>query len=191
MSEKKVFAPLASTNHSKSERQVDDYYATDPRAIDFLFEEEEFSGVIWECACGEGHLSKRMIELGAEVVSTDLVDRGYGETPVDFFSAKTARGGHIVSNPPYKLAQQFCEHGLSLLPEGGKMAMFLKLLFLEGQKRKKFFAQYPPKTIYVSSSRMVCAKNGDFVNAGASAVAYAWFVWEKGYTGAPSIKWIN
>lgn len=191
MSERKVFAPLASSNHSKSERQAEDYYATEPRAIDLLFAEEEFPGVIWECACGEGHLSKRMAELGAEVVSTDLVDRGYGEAPVDFFSVKTARGDHIVSNPPYKLAQQFCEHGLSLLPEGGKMAMFLKVLFLEGQKRKKFFAQYPPKTIYVSSSRMACAKNGDFVNLGASAVAYAWFVWEKGYTGAPSIKWIN
>ena len=67
--------------------------------------------------------------------------------------------------------------------------MFLKVLFLEGQKRKKFFIDNPPKVVYVYSKRQKCAKNGDF-NIGASAVAYAWYVWEKGYNGDTIIKWI-
>lgn len=54
--------------------------------------------------------------------------------------------------------------------------MFLKLQFLEGKKRKSFFLDNPPKTIYVSSSRLLCAKNADFQrmrDGGGSAVAYA------------------
>lgn len=78
-----------------------------------------------------------------------------------------------------------------MLPEGRKVAMFLKLQFLEGKARKKLFEKYPPKTVYVSSSRLICAMNGDFERYSSSAVAYAWFVWEKGYTGDTVIKWIN
>ena len=157
MSQNKIFTTLGASSHATEERQVDDYYATNPKAVDLLLEVEEFDGAIWECACGEGHLSKRMVELGAEVVSTDLVDRGYGEAPVDFFSVKTARGDHIVSNPPYKLAQQFCEHGLSLLPEGGKMAMFLKLLSLKGKKEKNFSRSIHPKQ-FTCRLRAWCAR---------------------------------
>jgi hypothetical protein len=72
--------------------------------------------------------------------------------------------------------------------------MFLKLQFLEGKKRKSFFLDNSPKTIYVSSSRLLCAKNADFQrmrDGGGSAVAYAWYVWGKGYKGNTVIKWIN
>lgn len=69
--------------------------------------------------------------------------------------------------------------------------MFLKLQFLEGKQRKELFKKYPPKVVYVSSSRLICAKNGDFSEYKSSAVAYAWFVWEKGFKGDPIIKWIN
>jgi hypothetical protein len=69
--------------------------------------------------------------------------------------------------------------------------MFLKLTFLEGQARKKMFEKYPPKRIYVFSSRVKCAKNGEFERMGSSAVCYAWFIWEKGFKGHPIIKWVN
>ena len=72
--------------------------------------------------------------------------------------------------------------------------MFLKLQFLEGKERKRLFQQYPPKVVYVSSSRILCAKNGEFEKmreGGGSAVAYAWYVWEKGYKGDTIVKWIN
>lgn len=59
--------------------------------------------------------------------------------------------------------------------------MFLKIQFLEGKERRKLFEEHPPKTVYVSSSRLNCAKNGDFITYPKSAMAYAWYVWEKGY----------
>lgn len=69
--------------------------------------------------------------------------------------------------------------------------MFLKILFLESQSRKELFTKYPPKVIYVSSSRINCAKNGDFEMYNSGAIAYAWYVWVKGYKGETVIKWIN
>lgn len=91
-------------------------------------------------------------------------------------------------------AQQFVEKSLEIISNEHKVAMFLKLQFLEGKKRKKLFTEYPPKTIYVSSSRLLCAKNREFEKMradGGSAVAYAWYVWVKGFKGDTIVKWIN
>ena len=61
-------------------------------------------------------------------------------------------------------------------------------------KVKELFKKYPPKRIYVSSSRLQCAKNGDFETykkGTGTAVAYAWYLWEKGYNGDTIIRWVN
>ena len=96
----------------------------------------------------------------------------------------------IITNPPYKIALDFCKKGLELLRDGEKMAMFLKIQFLESQERYKFFKENPPKKIYVASKRLNCAKGGDFDKYKSSAVCYAWFVWEKGFKGNPEIDWL-
>lgn len=161
--------------------------------MELLLKEEDFAPLIWECACGEGHLSKVLEKHGFTVFSTDLIYRGFGEIiPFDFLEENLEDfDGDIITNPPYKFALEFIEKALSIVHPGRKVAMFLKLQFLEGQKRKNFFLKNPPRTIYVSSSRLICAMNGDFEKYSSSAVAYAWFVWEKGFTGNPIIKWIN
>lgn len=136
-------------------------------------------------------MSRALMAAGYEVVSRDLADRGFGEV-ADFLSAEnTEWGGDIVTNPPYAFAQEFVEKALEIIPEGRKVAMFLKLTFLEGKKRAALFENYPPRTVWVSHSRLLCAKNGDFEKSPGSATAYAWFVWEKGYKGAPEIRWFN
>ena len=76
--QKAVFTPLGASNHSTSEREPHDYYATDPKAAELLLAVEDFSQVIWEPACGEGHLSKVFEQAGHTVISTDLIYRGYG-----------------------------------------------------------------------------------------------------------------
>lgn len=186
---KSTFSTLGASSHSKNERGYNDYYATDPKSIKPLFEQESFSATIWEPACGEGHLSKAMKVEGKEVISTDLFFRGYGGGGRDFLKENIGYGCDIITNPPYKYAQEFVEKAINLT--GKKVAMFLKITFLEGKKRKKFFEKYPPKTIYVFSYRVNVAKNGlqeEFQKS--SAACYAWFVWEKGFIGNPEIKWI-
>ena len=187
-----TFSTLGASNHSEHERQQDDYYATDPSTIKPLFDNEEFAEDIWENACGEGHLSEVISKHGHIVYSTDIVDRKYKwfDGVVDFLKVEDSWNGDIITNPPYKYAKEFTEKALSILKPGKKLAMFLKLQFLEGQKRQELFKLYPPKTIYVFSARQKCALNGDFKGVGSSAVAYAWFVWEKGFKGDPIVKWI-
>lgn len=192
-----VFVTLGASNHTEQEREGNDYYATDPMAIDAL--EGVLGGSIphkiWEPACGEGHLSKRLKEFGHDVISTDLIDRGYGSVQ-DFLLSGTMPDGCecIITNPPYKYATEFVLHSLELLPVGGICAMFLKTTFLEGQKRyDKIFKDMPPKYVYQFVKRCLCAKNGEFQrmrDGGGSAMAYAWFVWEKGYSDEPKIKWL-
>lgn len=190
---KKVFTTLGSSNHVPEEREAFDYYATDPKAVEMLLELEQFAPVIWEPACGEGHISKVLQAHGYEVISTDLVYRGFGDPePLDFLK-ETLEGfeGDIITNPPYSAGLEFVQRALESVRPGGKVAMFLKVQFLEGQKRGAFFKDTPPRTVYISRSRLSCAKNGDFERFPDSAIAYAWYVWEKGFTGDPVIKWFN
>lgn len=71
-------AVLGARNFALEEREAHDYYATDPKAAALLMDVETFAPAIWECACGEGHLSKEFEKAGYQVYSTDLIDRGYG-----------------------------------------------------------------------------------------------------------------
>ena len=161
---KSIYTTLGASNHSEGERQKHDYYATEPKAMELLLEEESFSNIIWECACGEGHLAKVLEEHGFEVISTDLIYRGYGEPePMDFLEECFENfEGDIITNPPYKYALEFVQRALDSVQPGRKVAMFLKLQFLEGKARKEFFLNNPPKVVYVSSSRLKCAMNGNF-----------------------------
>jgi hypothetical protein len=190
-----IFKTLGASSHTLNDRQGEDYYATEPKAAHLLLRLESFSNNIWECACGEGHLSKVFEDAGYIVKSTDLIDRGFGDNGIDFLGLEVQDwNGDIITNPPYKYAQEFIEKALQIIPIGNKVAMFLKLQFMEGKKRKHLFITHPPKVIYVSSSRLLCAKNGEFkkmIDGGGSAVAYGWFVWEKGFKGETVVKWFN
>lgn len=187
-----VFKTLGASNHADHDRQREDYYATEPAATEWLTRLEHFDGPILEPSCGEGHISRALMAAGYEVESRDLIDRGYGTGGCDFLSIDNlAWNGDIVTNPPYKYAQEFVEKALAIIPDGRKVAMFLKLTFCEGKARKALFQNCPPRRIWVSSSRLKCAMNGDFDSVQGSATAYAWFVWEKGYKGETTLKWFN
>ena len=186
-----VFVTLGASNHSDVEREEYDYYATDPHAVECLLDRVTFNHRIWECACGEGHISRVLESRGYDVTSTDLIDRGFGEGGVDFFTQTDVFPGDIITNPPYKYAQKFVTHALELVPTGHKVAMLLRIQFLEGLSRRALFDQSPPREVMVFSRRVSCALNGDFDSYGAGAQAHAWFIWEKGYKGAPIITWTN
>ena len=189
-----IYTTLGASNHCNDERANNDYYATDPKAAELLLELENFSDNIWECASGEGHLANVFKSAGYNVKCSDLVDRTGNTEIIDFLKFKGTFDGDVITNPPYKYAKEFVEKAIESVTDGHKVAMFLKLQFLEGKGRREFFDKYPPKMVYVSSSRIMCAKNGDFdgiKESGGSAVAYCWYIWEKGYSGDTIIKWFN
>lgn len=204
---KSIYVTLGASNHVEEEREEHDYYATHPLATEWLCKLETFSKDILEPACGEGHISKVLEKHGYNVRSMDLIDRGYGEGGIDFLQFNEKVNCDIISNPPYKLAQEFIEHAMEIVGWGRKVAMFLKLTFLESSGRKELFKKYPPKKIWVSSSRIPCGKNGDFYDRDkdgnikydkngnpkeiSSAVCYAWFIFERGYHGPMVVDLFN
>lgn len=194
-----IFKTIGASNHTDRDREADDFYATDPCAIDLLtgYKAVSLPRAVWEPSCGSGCLSRRLTELGYDVTSTDLIDRGYGVGGVNFFDQ--ARMPHateaIVTNPPYKFAADYVLHALRLLPDGGWLCLFLKTTFAEGKDRwQRIFSRQPPRYVLQCSERVLCAKNADFEGmeaGGGSAVSYAWWCWQKGYTGPVTLDWIN
>jgi hypothetical protein len=190
-----IFKMLGASNHTEKERQKEDYYATDPIAVELLLDLETFNKDIWECACGEKHMSNVLEKRGFNVRSSDIIKRCDDIEEYDFLGMENIEWkGDIITNPPYKYAKEFVYKALQIIPKGNKVAMFLRVQFLEGKERKQLFTNFPPTKVLVSSSRILCAKNAEFEKmkqGGGSAVAYAWFIWQKGYKGDTIIKWFN
>lgn len=193
MANTKVFTPIAASNHSSGTRAALDYYATDAKAIDSLIRAYPLPPRVLEPCCGCGSLSERLKSFGIEVISEDLYDHGYGTVGKDFFLRTEMPEGCtcIVTNLPYKEILRGTLHALSILPAGGVLCSFCKTTFLESKARyQQLFSKQPPKYVLQFVNRIRCYNNG-IINNDSSAVAYAWFVWEKGWTGDTVIKWLS
>ncbi len=116
-----------------------------------MLSEVSFDGSIWEPACGTGHISNVLTESVYEVISTDLVDRGFGFGNVDFLKQTKPLAKNIVTNPSYGFGfgDKFIKQALiHCRKTGGKVAMLLNLSSLCFAKRTKAFQNTPPKYIY-------------------------------------------
>lgn len=193
---KSVFKSLGASSHSEGDRETNDFYATDPEALEVFLSKLKQDGIvlphkICEPACGMGHLSEVLKKHGYDVSSYDLYDHGYGEIGIDFLKSDI-KAKCFLTNPPYKYALEFVKKAIENVSTNGYVIMLLKIQFLEGKKRYEFFKRNPPRYIYVNSSRQNCAKNGDFKNYDRnSAVCFSWFIWEKDFVGEPTVRWIE
>ena len=175
------------------ERQPHDFYATHPDVIPPLLDLlgwQNGGRVIWENSCGQGHLSKALEAAGHTVVSTDLIDRGYGIGGHDFLAPSWLDGlryDAVVMNPPYKHAEAFVRKSLTVAPV---VCAFLRLSFLESQTRADLFDSHPPVAVAVFRKRMRASKDATFKKGESSAVAYAWFIWRAGNTAPPMVVWL-
>lgn len=191
-----VFTTLGASNHALTERQKVDYYATDPRALTLLLEKLKKDNIdlprnIMEPCCGGGHLSEELKKHGYNVTSYDLYNHGYDSIKQDFLKSEI-KADCILTNPPYKYALEFIQKALKNINPNGYVLMLLRIQFLEGKKRNLFFKKFPPKYVYVYSSRQNCAKNGDFKTYDRnSATCYAWYIWKEGNKSEPIIRWID
>ena len=173
-------------------REENDFYATDPRAMELLLEHETFNKYVWEPACGEGNLAEVLKNHGHDVFSTDLIDRGYQDVMIDFLETNCLFDGDIITNPPFKYTTEFIQRSLDSVPEGNKVAMFLKINYLSGKKRyKEIYSKFPPQRVYVFTGRMACSKNNTMEGFKGGAMDYAWFIWEKGKYAPTELKWIQ
>ncbi len=193
--DKSVFSNIGASSHSNHEREKNDYYATDPIAVAML----HHTGLLdpnrrlWECACGDGMMSKELERLGYDVISSDLYDRGYGIRGIDFLEQSELErfNGDIITNPPYEFINDFIVKGLKLT--GQKLFIFCRVQTLEGQERyKRIFRDNPPSWVLPFVKRVYCYRGGITQSQKkSSAVCYAWFVWDiNDKSKECKIKWL-
>ena len=182
----KTSSALAYVGHnSKGDRVKNDFYATPTYATEILLKKEKFVGNIWECACGDGAISKVLINKGYEVYSSDLIDRGYGNTPEDFLKSDKVFD-NIITNPPFNLATEFNLKALQSVKN--KVVFLCKLSHLEGIKRADvIFSQKKLKKIYVFSKRLNFTKDGIKANG---LMSFGWFIYDVNFNGLPEVDWI-
>ena len=187
---------LAGGNPSRG-RVSQDYYATHPDSVKALLKVETIIYPALEPACGEGHISKFLEK--EKIKSFDLIDRGYGNGILDFLKEDwitvynvPIKYETVITNPPFNLFQEFVEKALKVANK--KVIFFGKLQALEGIKRATYLETTPLRTVYVFKKRQQPMRNGkEFDDNGkkmSSTMAFAWYVWEIGNTGKPTIEWI-
>ncbi len=175
-------------------REKDDFYRTPEACTRALLGVERFGPLVWEPACGDGAISA-VIEGWAgirKVLSTDLVDHGYGRAGVDFLSERRLPEPHcdIVTNPPFRLADEFALHALAL--GARKVALLGRTAWLEGAARyRRLWSVHPPSRIWQFCKRQTLWR-GDRESPGkGGTTAYAWFVWDRSHAmGGTQLGWL-
>jgi len=174
-------------------------YPTPSWITNALLDVEEFDKEwsIWEPACGNGAIMEVLEKRGYDdVYGSDLYDFGVGDVGIDFLSLSKKKQyvNAIITNPPFSLAEQFVHKALEYATR--KVAMLLRLAFLEGQGRYKrmFKERCPPTRVHVFSQRVTMYPLGT-ERKGAATSAIAWFVWERGEDGKlpmkSELRWIS
>jgi hypothetical protein len=178
-----------------------DLYSTPPENVDCLHLLEPLDGTVWwEPACGFGNISKRIEELtGQPVVSSDLIDRGYGVGGKDFLqltkAPETAWGpvNGIITNPPFDdLAELFIRHAIKLMqPVGGRVIMFLRNEFDCGKTRRGLFNGMSPD--FPFAHKIVVTKRPRWIEGskGSPRHSYAWFVWDFAHKGGAYVSYVH
>jgi hypothetical protein len=169
------------------DRAANDWYVEDRRIVDALLNVETFEGESWDPSCGGGNIPMAMRSRGLSCWGSDIADRGFGTTGLDFFHAPD-QSENIVTNPPYGVIEPYIRRALTKTT--GKVCILARLAFLEGMKRKPFFETSPLARVWVSSRRVSMPPGGGLVQAKGGTIAFAWFVWEHGYVGKPTVGWV-
>lgn len=174
-----TFATMGASTHSKYPREENDYYATDPLAVTLLDKHDLLDKDVtyWECACGDGALSKELMRLGYTVSkNTDLFDRGYGEIGVDFLECTDVFDGNILTNPPFTLLDDFITKGLELA--NNKLYIFGRIQTIESVRRwNNIFKDNKPIWVCPFVKRIKCYTSSHDIKY--SAICYAWFIWDN------------
>ena len=168
-----------------------DFYETPTWALEALLKRESFEGEVLDPCSGKGAICKVLEKYGYKVKGSDIQtsDEIYGDKGVDAYSIEKMCD-NIITNPPYSTKiGELVNHFMGIYQR--KMALLLRLTFLEGKGRHDMFTTHPLKIVYVFSSRVTMYPADEEMPDNDGTIAYAWFVWEKGYIGRPTINWIS
>lgn len=164
------------------------FYQEPSWLVDALLDVEDFSAGVWDPCCGEGTIPKACQARGIHAVGSDVCDRGYGWQQDFFENTHSPADCHILSNPDYSKMREFVDHALTFTR--GKVCVLARLAFLESQARRPWFIASPLARVWVSSRRPSMPPGGKGIVAKGGSIAFAWFVFQHGHIGAPTIGWL-
>lgn len=178
--------------HPLSERG-DDLYETPAVAVEALLRVEKIPEQVWECACGHGSIVNVPRAHGHDVYASDLVDYGNPSHHyrIDFLMERRAPPGYdcIVTNPPFKLIEQFIAHALALCP---RVVMLVRLAFYESERRRHLLEDCGLARIHVFRKRLpMMHRAGWEGRKGNSGMAFCWMIWDRHHTGPTTIDRIS
>lgn len=168
---------MSATNRG-AKRAARDFYATPEAAFRPLLNYLHFDVYFWEPACGDGRIVRWLLESGRRACGADL-HPGNGCAIIRDFLTDPSRRQFIITNPPFSLALEFCNHALTHAPE---VMMLLRLNFLASQLRRPWWAVHEPDALFVLSERPSFGKN-KHGRKGTDACEYAWFYWGSRFRG--------
>ncbi len=179
-------------HNSGFERKGRDFYATPSRVTEALLRHVKFRGPVWEPCCGDGAMSKVLSAHGHEVVSTDIVDRGFGTPGVDFLACREVPGNcrSIVTNPPYgdtgsQIGQSkssvamlgFLQHAMTLTDSvQGQLALLVRLQWIAGKRAADMMSAGPFSAVIVLTKRIQWFDMGEKTNTAQHH--HAWVVFD-------------
>lgn len=151
-------------------RKESDFYPTPPDVtyalIDFL--RISYRNIIWEPACGEGHMVNQIKKMGYDVFGTDI------RTGTDFLKDDAPRAFNwIITNPPFSLADQFV---MRCQQYNKPFALLLKSQYWHAKKRVEMFRKWPPAWVLPLTWRP------DFCfgeRGGSPTMEVMWCVWDR------------
>jgi len=165
----------------RAKRPDDDFYPTPAEATEAILGHPMFRGVVadgstlWEPACGNGAISKVLMAFGYPTISTNINDRGYGETGVNFLTTRKRRANVLFTNPPFDAptgsAADFLKQAGQL--NIGVVVMLLKSTYMHAGKARGWLQDNRWKP----TLKLECAWRIDFTGEGASPMDMAWFIW--------------
>lgn len=172
------------------ERETNEHYVEPEWCSLRLFEEEKFTGGIWDHCCGFGRIVISALKRGHAAVGSDIIDRGWDSTltPHDFLSS-TIAAQNIVCNPPFNIAGKFAAHAVKLA--FAKAALIFPVARLNAAH---WLHDLPLRRVWLMTPRPSMPP-GHTITAGqkpgGGKMDYCWVVFEKGYAGTPDIRWLR
>jgi hypothetical protein len=178
-------ASLQPGSHSYAERG-NDLYETPACAVEALLQVERLPHGIWEPCAGRLAIVRPLRDAGHAVIASDLVDYGALHFVADFHGVTKAPAGTeaILTNP-----LRFIEHATDLCP---LVIVLARLALLESVERTEILERRGLARVHVFRERLPRMHRDGWDGPKApSAVPFAWFTWQAGYRGAPTIHRIS
>ena len=192
--------PTKNQRVSGYERDPDDWYCEPTWAVELLFQNIDFDEqTIWDPACGGGNIPRVAAEYGFDTLGTDKVDRGFEGVRIadflttEFVDCELPPRLSVVTNPPYKLTEQFIRRAMTLVDH--RIAVLVPVSFMASKARFELFTETPPSDVLILCKRPSMPPGHKIAAMGDKAfkggmVDFCWIVWTRPHDRETRVRWV-